>query len=330
MTSWVAAMPPASRVRRRRRVALHQGERDRSQLVVPGHGRHEPDRSPVVHHLGTTVRQDVPGPVEVEEDQPARRPTEVVHPGDGLLPAVAPLVQVHGGPQPVDLVDDRAVVGLEPEPRPPGRHPQRLGRPDPGEWPISHDRNEIRARDDQLTPAPRRPRVVHDRPVCGGVADEVGPRVAPGQRLPRGRLGRVRLTEHGVVAGDVGDLDAEHEPHRLQPGDERRSGTRLHGDPRRRAVVDEVQGVLDVALGREDERLDGRAGRQTRHGLRGHRVQPGQTVLTRDGDDRAVGQVDDGEALLEQPLLAHRVPVVGRDPGVDTLGGDRAGRGQQG
>ena len=41
-------------------------------------------------------------------------------------------------------------------------------------------------------------------------------------------------------------------------------------------------------------------------------------------------QVDDGEALLEQPLLAHRVAVVGRDPGVETLGGDRAGRGQQG
>ena len=55
-----------------------------------------------------------------------------------------------------------------------------------------------------------------------------------------------------------------------------------------------------------------------------------QAVRTRDGEDRAVREVDDREALLEQPLLAQRVAVVRRDPGVDPVGRDRTGSGQEG
>ena len=117
----------------------------------------------------------------------------------------------------------------------------------------------------------------------------------------------------------------------LQPRDERRSGAGLRGDPRRRAVVDDVQGVLDVPLGREDERLDGGARRQTRSAvcvvIECSQVRRSGPVTVRTARLR---EVDDGEALLEQPLLAHRVAVVRRDPGVDPVGRDRTGRGQQG
>ena len=129
-------------------------------------------------------RQDVPGAVEVEEDEPARRPAEVVHPGHRLLPAVAALVQVHGGAQPVDLVDDRAVVGLEARAaaaRPRSAAPRRPRARPAADRPLPQ-------RDPRAARAPRAsarsvPGWSVDRAVCRGVADEVGPRVAPGERL---------------------------------------------------------------------------------------------------------------------------------------------------
>jgi len=211
----------------------------------------------------------------------------------------------------------------------PSRHPQRLRRPDSGQWPIANGRNEIRPRHDHLTPVPRRTGMPSDRPVCGGVADEVRPGVPPGQRLTGRRLGGVRLAENGVVGGHVGHLDPEHEPHRVQPGEERGTGAGLSGDPRGGPVVHDVERVLDVALGRQHQRLDGRPRGQTRQRLRGHRVQPRQPVGPCDGEDRAVRQVDDGQALLEEALLAQRVAVVGRDPRVEALGPNRSRRREQ-
>ena len=49
-----------------------------------------------------------------------------------------------------------------------------------------------------------------------------------------------------------------------------------------------------------------------------------------DRHDAAVRQVDDREALVEQPLLAHRVAVVRRDAGVGALALDRAVAREQG
>ncbi len=51
-------------------------------------------------------------------------------------------------------------------------------------------------------------------------------------------------------------------------------------------------------------------GCELRDRLRGERVEPGQPVLARDGEHRAVGQVDDGLTGCKPLLLAERVAVV--------------------
>ena len=193
-------------------------------LVVARDRRHVADRRG--HRPGPSLalrRQDVARPVEVQEDQPTRRPAEVVHPRDRLLPAVAALVQVHGRAQPVDLVRDGAVVGLEAEPRTPRGDAQRLGRP---ECRRAADRPRP-PRDRRAARAPRAsarsvPGWPVDRAVRRGVADAApghGSRQARGS--PSARLAAVRLAEHGPVGGDVGDLDPQHEAHRVEPGDQR-------------------------------------------------------------------------------------------------------------
>ena len=103
--------------------ALHHGQRDRAQLVVLDGGAEEADRAAVEQHRRARRGQLVPLAGQVQQHQPARRPAEVVHPGDRLLAAVAALVQVHRGADPADLVRDRAVVGLEAEPRAPAPRP---------------------------------------------------------------------------------------------------------------------------------------------------------------------------------------------------------------
>ncbi len=131
---------------------------------------------------------------------------------------------------------------------------------------------------EQLAPGAPGGRVALDRPVRHGVADQPGPGVDPGQRLAGRRLRAERLPEHRPVGGHVGDLDAQHEAHRLQPGHERGRRARLDRDPGRLAVVDEVQRVLDVPLGRQHERLARGARLQPEQVLGGHRVQPAQPV----------------------------------------------------
>ena len=81
---------------------------------------------------GAGRRQLVALPGQVDQHQPARRPAQVLHPGDRLLPPVAALVQVHRGADPAHLVRDGPVVRLGAQPRPPRLHPQRLVRPGPG------------------------------------------------------------------------------------------------------------------------------------------------------------------------------------------------------
>ena len=149
IASWLTATAPpslsttssASDGRR----PLHHGERDRPELVVPRDGRHgarptRPGSCDVSVRTtsctcGADLGQHVPGPVEVQHDEPSRRAPEVVHARDRLLPAVAALVQVHGGAQPVQLVRDRAVVDLVGRPRPPRLDAHRLAGPGADERP---------------------------------------------------------------------------------------------------------------------------------------------------------------------------------------------------
>src|SRR6478672_10945163 len=129
---------------RRVGVALDHRERDGSVDVVARDGGDPADDAVAGADLAPLLRQDVPGAVEVQEDEAARRSPEVVDASHGLLTAVAALVQVHGRPQPVELVDDRAVVGLEAETRPPGGDAEGLRGPEASERPIPHGRNEIK------------------------------------------------------------------------------------------------------------------------------------------------------------------------------------------
>ena len=80
--------------------------------------------------------------------------------------------------------------------------------------------------------------------------------------------------------------------------------------------------MLDVAVRAEHERLGADAGGEVVDLLAGHRVEPPEPVGSGDGDDAAVAEVDQRLAGLEQTLFAHRVAVVRRDPGVESVGFD--------
>lgn len=59
-------------------------------------------------------------------------------------------------------------------------------------------------------------------------------------------------------------------------------------------------------------------------------VEPAEPLGAGDGDDPAVGQVDEAGAVGEGALLTEQVAVVGGHAFVHALGGDGAGQGQQG
>lgn len=139
-----------------------------------------------------------------------------------------------------------------------------------------------------------------------------------------------RELDDGEVGGAVGDFDAVEELHRLQVGDQRLLGVGFGVHPHRRAVVHEVQRVLDVAVGREDQRLGGAPRREVGDVLGEQEVQPGEAVVAGDGDDSAVREVHEAEAVGKGALLTEQVAVVGGDAFVHTLGRNGAGQGQEG
>jgi hypothetical protein len=218
--------------------------------VVAHGGAHTADAPTVELHRTPRVRQLAVRPVEVQQHQPARRPAQVVHPRDGLLAAVAALVQVHRGRQPAHLVREGAVVGVEPQTRDARRHPQRLVR-------------------------------LH-----------TGDRTVEGRQLGARQQAWRRVGDHGVLRRHVRHLDAEHEAHPVQEGQQLRRRPRLDVRQDGLAVVDQVQVVLDVALRRQDQRLRGHAGLQGGDVLREQVVQPAQPVRAGDAQDAAVRQVD--------------------------------------
>jgi hypothetical protein len=83
----------------------------------------------------TRHRKGLDGAVEVQEDEPSRRPAQVVDTRDGLLAAVAALVQVDRRPDPAHLVWNCPVIGLEAEPRLVCRDAQRFIGPQAGRTP---------------------------------------------------------------------------------------------------------------------------------------------------------------------------------------------------
>lgn len=88
--------------------------------------------------------------------------------------------------------------------------------------------------------------------------------------------------------------------------------------------------MLDVAVRGEDQRLGGTACRQVGDVLGEQQVQPGQPVVAGDGDDSAVREVHETDAVGKGALLTEQVAVVGGDAFVHALGGNGAGQGQEG
>src|SRR5665811_1689013 len=103
-----------------RRVALDDGQSYRAELVVTRHRRQTAHDPAISLNLDAAPGQGVAGAVEVQEHQAPGWPPKVVNASHGLLPAIAPLVQMHGRAQPVDLVSDRALVGLKTQAGTPG------------------------------------------------------------------------------------------------------------------------------------------------------------------------------------------------------------------
>ncbi len=213
------------------------------------------------------------------------------------------------GTDPAQLVRDRAVVGLEAEPRAVVLDAQRLVGEQPGRGPgLLGVGLQVGAREEEITAVCR---LAYDDPL-GDLGD------GPGGQM-----------HHGDVGGPVGDLDLVEELHRLQVGDQRVLGAGLDMGPGRRAVVHQVQRVLDVAVRGEDQRLRGLARGQLADVLGEQQMQPAQPVRAGHGDDPAVREVDETGAVGERALLAEQFAVVGGDTFVHALGGDGTGQGQQ-
>jgi len=147
----------------------------------------------------------------MQEDKPPRRVADVLDSRDGLLAAVAALVQVDGGFDHADLVRQGAVVGVQPWPRDPGRDPRRL------EGPHARDREGRRqlsrrvGRDDQIGTE----RTAHDR-LNHAVLEEAGGRgeitVRSANWSALSREG-ARQGLHHQHPGQVLDFHPEHEAH---------------------------------------------------------------------------------------------------------------------
>src|SRR5579875_1280150 len=89
--------------------------------------------------------------VQVQPHESPRRAAEICDVSDGLLAAVAPLVQMHGKTDPAQLMRNRTVVRVDTEPRASGFNTQRIPRRNscrPAE--ISDDGRELLSRNEEL------------------------------------------------------------------------------------------------------------------------------------------------------------------------------------
>ena len=90
--------------------------------MVTGHRRHAADDPAIRLNLSAARGLGCGVSHRGAEHQPSRRPAKIVSPRDGLLPAIAPLVQMNRRGQPVDLLKDRVVVSLKTRTRTPRGH----------------------------------------------------------------------------------------------------------------------------------------------------------------------------------------------------------------
>ncbi len=279
-----------------RHVALDQRERDRAELVVAGARPDEADVAAVVGHRRAGGRQPVLRAVEVQQHQPAGRAAERVDAGDRLLAAVAALVEVHRRADPADLVGDGAVVGVEAEAGLAPLDPQRLEGPEAGGRAGSVGvRLEPVAGNEVVATCPASPgRHITARSSTSDTSTRV--------------MNFIRSSHSTRAAPAPGSVCAVNASPSSTPG----------------------EGVLDVALRAQHERLRPGAGREAVEVLGGQVVQPGQPLRARDPQHVAVRQVHEPLALREGALLGVERAVVRGHRGVDAVAGDGPGQGEEG
>ena len=293
----------------------------------------KPTARPSRRHRGALGRRLVGGDaVQVQQDQAARRPAQVVHPGDRLLAAVAALVQVHGGGDEPGLGRDRAVVGLPAQPRDacarPGWPRRPRGRPAARPSLLDHRRAWRRAapagrrRAGRAGPGRRRTPVPHRVLVaCGGTepAANFGPGTAPTRRCGQigEQVGRARpdQRQHRQLGGRVARLDLGEEPHHLQVFQQAGARARLGVEPRGRAVLGDDRRAARRARSARGPaaRCPGPADRSDRCWVvrvcsQLARSSPGTAITSR--LDRSTRPT----AVSSSALLAHRVADSGRPP----------------
>ena len=151
------------------------------------------------------------------------------------------------------------------------------------------------------------------------------------ERLPQGNhpvrcdLARAGAAkgQHRILARDVLGLYPEHEAHRLEKRDQASCHARLDMCPHRRAVVDEREMVLDVAVRAEHKRLGSSMRGKMLEALCGQAVQPGEPVGAGDPDHAAVAPVDKSGAAGERALLGEWIAVMPGDLRIWLVSGDR-------
>ena len=294
-----------------------------------GHGTH-PSYRPAVGrgHRGACLGQPIRRPVQMQQHQPARRSSEVVDPGHRLLSPVAALVQMHGRGQPVDLVGDGPVVGVDPQPRPTGRNAQRIRGPAAGRHRTGghQRRGSVGQRGPGQEQFHRGSGTAHEATTrqrcrrCGRRSRQADSR----QHVDRGGSDDPQLRQFGG-----GDLDLRPEDHHLQVPQQACRCGRLGVEVGHPVEFGDSEVVLDVAIGRQHKRLRARTRRQLGKQLAGQRVQPGQPIRTGHRDHTAVGKVEDRRPPLGGALLADRIAVVPGNPDIGSIGGYRAWKPEQ-
>ena len=106
--------------------AFDQPQGDGAKLEMPCRAADKTHRTPIQLKLCARSRQGIDAAVKMQAHEAARRPAEVVDPGNGFLAAVATLVQMDGYTEQADLVRDSSVVGVKADPRHAGGNPAGL------------------------------------------------------------------------------------------------------------------------------------------------------------------------------------------------------------
>ena len=260
-------------------------------------------------------------PSSCKRDDAPRRVTEVVHLRDGLLAAVAALLEVHRGAQPVELVRQRALIDLVRPAGAPCRDAQGIGGDEAGECEAARgggirDPLLLSARDDRLGPVAFGARVRLRRRIRVSTGCHTWPRIDPDQRQTSG-LCRGETVDRGARAADdrellarVAGVHPKPEAHLAQPREQTLGVAAIGDEPGRLAVVEDGCRMLDVSVRVEDQKLGALTRREARERLRRERIEPRQPIFTGHGEHRAIAQGRDRSPGGECALLSERVAEV--------------------